>query len=664
MRHLRHLPLVLCIGFTLASLAQSNPVPFLSKPLVPSAMPAGSQSFVLTVNGSNFVSGSIVTWNGISLPTTFVSAARLTASVAADQAASNQTVTVKVLNPPPGGGSSSNAALFTITNPTATLAFASSTLSTIQSSITVLAGDFNNDGKADLAVINQAPAPACNYQYHGVGSIVILLGNGDGTFTPKSTLCFPDLLGTTPQPIALAADYNADGNLDLIATSLSVDNDAISVYYGAGDGTFTGPFAVFNFSPVKLHGLGQTTSATPTFIYGLDVGDFDGQGQVGMLVAFLDTNGSNSVVLLPDERGVAGGGNATFAIGPLAAGDFNADGKLDFAMSGTPALTAFLNNGGGTFTQVPGQPATDSDTGVSTGDFNGDGILDIASSSSMLLGNGDGTFRLRNGSPGAGLAADFNGDGKLDLTVGNYVYLGKGNGSFQSGIALPANAQTFADFNGDGRIDLATANSDGTISIILQVPIQTTIAVSSSLPTSVFGEAVTFKAVMTPHGFGSPTGIVTLTDNGVSLGSAPLSSGVATFTTRLLTPGTHQIVAQYGGDANYLPSTSGLLTQIVDKASTDCEINATAVYVQKELRYRLTSRVSSATSPPALPTGDIKYWDSTYSEVFLGQAPLLGGKASLTVLLDPEPNPQWVKADYAGDDNFNGCESRYFTIFQ
>jgi Bacterial Ig-like domain (group 3) len=229
---------------------------------------------------------------------------------------------------------------------------------------------------------------------------------------------------------------------------------------------------------------------------------------------------------------------------------------------------------------------------------------------------------------------------------------------------LPATSQTFADFNGDGRLDLVSANSDGSISILLQVPIQTAIELSSSQSTSVFGQAVTFKAVTTPHGFGSPTGTVTFTDNGVLFGSAALTRGMANFTTTLLTAGTHQIVAQYDGDANYLPSTSAPVSQIVDKATTECGINATAVYIKNELRYRLTTQVSSSNQAPVLPAGVVTFWDSAYSEIELGKAPLVDGQSSLTVLLDPEPNPQWVMGIYGGDQNYLGCESPYFTIFQ
>jgi hypothetical protein len=65
-----------------AALAQ-NPVPLINQPLVPDAVEPGGAGFILTVNGSGFLSGSVVHWNGSGRTTTFVSGSRLTASILA-----------------------------------------------------------------------------------------------------------------------------------------------------------------------------------------------------------------------------------------------------------------------------------------------------------------------------------------------------------------------------------------------------------------------------------------------------------------------------------------------------------------------------------------------------------------------------------------------------
>jgi hypothetical protein len=95
----------------------TNPVPALTT-LVPSSATAGGGAFTLTVNGSNFVSGSAVRWNGAARTTTFVNATQVTAAIPASDIAAAGTAQVTVFNPAPGGGTS-NALTFTI-NPDTT----------------------------------------------------------------------------------------------------------------------------------------------------------------------------------------------------------------------------------------------------------------------------------------------------------------------------------------------------------------------------------------------------------------------------------------------------------------------------------------------------------------------------------------------------------------
>ncbi len=91
--------------FTINKTTINNPVPVLTS-LSRTSIIAGGGSFVLTISGSNFISGSVVRWNGIDLPTTYVSAVTLTVQVPAAQIAASGTASVSVFNPAPGGGKS------------------------------------------------------------------------------------------------------------------------------------------------------------------------------------------------------------------------------------------------------------------------------------------------------------------------------------------------------------------------------------------------------------------------------------------------------------------------------------------------------------------------------------------------------------------------------
>src|SRR3970282_2230101 len=97
----------------------NNPVPTITS-LAPSSALAGDPAFTLTVNGTNFVSGSVVRWNGSDRTTTFLSSTQLTAAIPASDLATAGTAQVTVFNPAPGGGTS-NATPFTINNPVPTI---------------------------------------------------------------------------------------------------------------------------------------------------------------------------------------------------------------------------------------------------------------------------------------------------------------------------------------------------------------------------------------------------------------------------------------------------------------------------------------------------------------------------------------------------------------
>ena len=205
------------------------------------------------------------------------------------------------------------------------------------------------------------------------------------------------------------------------------------------------------------------------------MGDFNGDGKLDLAVSNLgdDTqgpkNGGGVSVLL-------GNGDGTFqpAVSYLndqkglwvTVADFNGDGKLDLAMNDYFAVEVLFGNGDGTF----GSPvSTDVTYGfpMAVADFNGDGIPDLVAGANVMLGNGDGTFRVETLLAAYEVAAaigDFNGDGKLDVAISGGVvsiFTGNGDGTFNPpiGFVTPDAIWVAAgDFNGDGKPDLAAPN--------------------------------------------------------------------------------------------------------------------------------------------------------------------------------------------------------------
>ena len=480
-----------CLGLSFAAstcFAQSNPVPFVNQPVVPAAVAPSGPGFVLTVNGAGFVSGSVVNWNGTPLATTFVKTGELTAVVPATIVSKAGTASVTVVSPSPGGGSS-NPVPFTIIEPTSNLVFRDLPVAETTAPLALAAADFNHDGIADLAVIDQGPAPSCNYEFSSGGSVAILLGNGDGTFTRHSTLCFPDFRSVTPERFIVAGDLDRDGNVDLVATytnSVGFLSGELAIYHGNGDGTFS--------SVTNLLKASVAQAATPNdFFRGLALGDFESNGQLD--IAESKVNDFGVYRLLLDKANLLLLNTPVTSTGPLAAGDFNGDGILDLA-DGTndffvegnpgigPSLGIFLN-ANGSLVRQPAIPFVHG-TAMVSGDFNGDRILDLATTNgnglSVLLGNGDGTFAEKTGTPTSAqttvdlITADFNGDGKLDIATTDStnvvsIWLGNGDGTFRAPVDTTGRGDSVvaADFNGDGRMDLAVTNSaDATVSILLQ----------------------------------------------------------------------------------------------------------------------------------------------------------------------------------------------------
>jgi fibronectin type 3 domain-containing protein len=275
-------------------------------------------------------------------------------------------------------------------------------------------GDFNQDGKLDVAVANSSD-----------GNVSVLLGNGDGTFQAQATYA----VGIGPVSV-IAADFDRDGKLDLAVTN---QNDAtVSILLGNGNGTFQLPAASYPAVPAN---------AAIKDVASVSVGDFNGDNKLDLAV----TNPSNDTVsvLLGNGEGTFQApvtystGNSGDHPAAVSAVDVNGDGKLDLAVTNLNAknVVILLGNGNGTFTATAPVSATSgAQTGpsaIATGDFNADGKIDLAITNqrnntvSILFGNGNGVFQApvesATGDFAEGVAVgDFIGNGRLDLAVADH----------------------------------------------------------------------------------------------------------------------------------------------------------------------------------------------------------------------------------------------------
>jgi len=326
--------------------------------------------------------------------------------------------------------------------------------------LSVVTGDFNGDGKTDLAV-----------SVSGANNIAILQGNGTGTFSP------PKYYGTAVGPSQLAAaDVNNDGKLDL--TSVHTGSDRVSILLGDGAGAFAS-------TTTELNGGGQIASA-----------DFNNDG-----ILDLATNGFSTIgiFLANGTGGFAAPSHHQVVNYPktLVSQDFNSDGKADLAVAHeySNTISILLGNGTGHFSSKSNFTLAGSLGVLTGGDFNGDSKADLAvltnnfagtlGQVAILTGNGAGGFSApasfaAGGVPNALTVSDLNADGRLDLAVANSylgtvtVLLNDGSGSFSATPYSPMRAAPKVDFivaadlNRDGLPDLITANYEPrTVSIFL-----------------------------------------------------------------------------------------------------------------------------------------------------------------------------------------------------
>jgi hypothetical protein len=186
----------------------------------------------------------------------------------------------------------------------------------------------------------------------------------------------------------------------------------------------------------------------------------------------------------------------------------------------------------------------------------------------------------------------------------------------------------------------------------MYVPAATTTTLTSLPNPSAFGEAVTFTAVVSSAAGAPPDGeTITFMDGKTVLGTGALSGGSASLTTSTLKLGTSKIDAEYGGDPNFLSSTSMTVSQVVSKAAT----TTTLVSSQNPSSYEqpVTFTVTVAPQFSGTPTGTVTFKNGT---VALETATLVGGIASYTTT-KLAVGTESITAVYNGSSSFTTSTS-------
>jgi hypothetical protein len=316
--------------------------------------------------------------------------------------------------------------------------------------LTITTGDFNGDGNVDLVVADAA-----------IGKVGVLLGVGDGTFSALTSFA------AGPEPTAVTVgDFNADGVQDLAVVNVGADDNTpgtINILTGNGDGTFT-------TGPVSTVGIAPFNAVTADFNGdgNQDLVVVNGySGNVGLLLGNGDgTFVAETIFATGTSTGTGNSGPIPYA---AVVGDFDADGLPDVAVANLKDndVTIFRNNSASTgpvFT-TQNYPAGANPSSIAVVNVDGSATQSLVVANygdgtvSVLSGNNTATFSAAlqnfpstgtsNATPYQVSVADFNGDGKQDLLINTF---GGTNVGLQLGVQT-----AFAAFSGAGALPATTS---------------------------------------------------------------------------------------------------------------------------------------------------------------------------------------------------------------
>ena len=451
-----------------------------------------------------------------------------------------------------------------------------------------------------------------------------------GAGTPTGNVTFMDgaaMLGTRT--------LDASGQATLSTSGLSVGIHTITAEYGGDDN--------FNFPP--LNPLAQTVNkanTTTTLLSSQNPSIF------GQLVTFTVT-----ISAVPPGAGTPTG-NVTFMGGTTMLGirTLDASGQATLSTSslsvGTHTITAEYG-GDDNFNFPPlnplAQTVNKADTSTALiSDLNpsiyGESVTFTATVSAVAPGTGipTGTVAFKEGT-----------------TILGTGTLAAGQATFSTADLAAGVHNITAEYEGDASFN--SSSSDPLAQTVNKA--DTTTALVSDLNPSIYGESITFTATVSAvaPGAGTPTGTVTFKDGATTMGNGTLASGQATFSTSSLSVGDHNITAEYGGDGNFNASTSGPLTQTVNKADSDTTLSSSqnpSVFGQP---VTFTATVAAVAPGAGTPTGTVTFKDGATT---LSTGTLASGQATISTssLSAGDHN---ITAEYGGDGSFNSSTSSPLT---
>lgn len=522
----------------------------------------------------------------------------------------------------------------------------------------VAVADFNRDGKPDLVLSSGEAQWGAQ-----VGSVGVLLGNGDGTFQATQSY---DSGAPWTESVAVA-DVIGDGNLDVVVANLcasqaSCTSGSIGALLGNGNGTF---------QPALSYGSGGGGE-----FYSLAVADLNGDGKPDVAVTnecdvpssgdcngfvgiFINTSTSNTATALVSSVSPSNFGQSVTFTATVTSSqffEFQPTGTVTFTYGGTVLCNAVTLSGGMASCAYSSLPVgTDRVTAAYTGDVNFGGssaslnqVVNLPSTTLALTSSVNPSVQGRPVTLTAAVSSQWGAAtpaGTVTFQNGSTVLatktLSRGTAKYTTS-ALPAGSNTITAVYGG-----STTYSGSTATPLIQAVTATTITVVASSPNpSTDGQTVLFVAAVASSIGAPPDGeTITFERGSLVLGTGTLSGGIATFLDSTLGVGTDSVKAVYGGDTNFEGSTA-TVSHVIDKAATTTTLVSSENPSNSGQRVTFTAKVSGQFG--GIVTGSVTFSDGS---TMLKKVPLNNGSAEYATSALASGNHN-ITATYDGSRDF------------
>jgi hypothetical protein len=475
----------------------------------------------------------------------------------------------------------------------------------LDSVVTIAHGDLNGDHRVDVVY-----GTSVSGKY---GALYVALGNGDGTFQPRTYLS----TGNTSVRRVHVFDFDGDGKDDVLALTDDFNGHVFS-YRGNGDGTFQEPVALQTrviFSSVA--DVNQDGHPDLVVSNGYSIAMLLGAGVYNPQVPFSTASALNALI----AADAAGDGRVELIRVPASSSQIEVQTVEPSRISAGWGVPYSATDPTVTLAGAAGTNA------VIAADVTEDGIADLISLSpttnSFTFYRGLGSYQFAPGIPvmlaskpsafsslyqPALASADLNGDGHADLIVANTgfeLYTGNGNGGFAYASTLSGNAlqADVADVDGDGRRDLLVATGSRA-QVLLNNCGDAALALAADALLSVGQQTTVRLDVRTPVDSiaPSPTGSYTLREGSSVIGTYAIGSGA---TLSWPSAGDHTFTASYAGDAQYEPAESQPFTVHVTTATTTTQLMLHTNNTTYGSSWSIDATVTSSNGDT--PTGAVLY---------------------------------------------------------